>query len=139
MTLDCFFSHAPAHQDDRRADIENLSRQSQLNCAADFGVKRLLLSLNPDDLPKQQAFPLKAISVWAGKEIMTSNTGSSIRYHTHKHLAREEFSVAGVLTFQLFDRVDWEIVHSALRTHDSTKNVPGLGMQAGLGDCRHSK
>ncbi len=79
MTLDCFFSHAPAHQDDRRADIENLSRQSQLNCAADFGVKRLLLSLNPDDLPKQQAFPLKAISVWAGKEkIMMSDTGSSI-------------------------------------------------------------
>jgi hypothetical protein len=35
---------------------------------ADFGMTRVLLSLNSDDLPKQQAFPLKAISVWAGKQ-----------------------------------------------------------------------
>jgi hypothetical protein len=46
---------------------------------------------------------------------MTSDTGSSIRYHTHKHHAREELAAAGVLTFQpQFDRVDWEVVHSAL-------------------------
>jgi hypothetical protein len=47
---------------------------------------------------------------------MTSNTGSSIRYHAHKHLAREELAAAGVLTFQQFNRVDWEGVHSALTT-----------------------
>jgi hypothetical protein len=81
-----------------------------------FWRKEVLLSQNPDDLPKQQAFPLEAISVWAGKEKMTSDTGSSIRYHAHKHLAREELAAAGVLTFQQFDRVDWEIVHSALTT-----------------------
>ena len=69
MTFDCFFSYVPAHQDNRE-DFENLSRQSQLNCTADFGAKRVLLSQSPDDLPKQQAFPLKAISVWAGKEKM---------------------------------------------------------------------
>ena len=54
--------------------------------------------------------------MWAGKEKMMSDTGSSIRYHTHKHLAREESAVAGVLTVQQFDRVDWEVVHSALMT-----------------------
>ncbi len=45
---------------------------------------------------------------------MMSDTGSSIRYHAHKNLAREEFDVAGVLSFQQYDRVDWETVHSAL-------------------------
>jgi len=115
MTFDRLFSHVPAHQDDRE-DFDNLSRQSQLNCAADFGAKRVLLSQNPGDLPKHQAFPLEAISVWAGKEKMTSDTGSGIRYHAHKHLAREEVAAAGVLTVQQFDRVDWEVVHSALVT-----------------------
>jgi hypothetical protein len=65
MTFDCLFLYVPAHQDNKE-DFESLSRQSQLNCTADFGVKRVLLSLS-DDLPKQQAFPLEAISVRAGK------------------------------------------------------------------------
>ena len=79
MRFDCLFSHVPAHQDDRE-DFENLSRQSQLNSAADFGTKRVILSQNLFDLPKQQAFPLEAISMWAGKEKMTSDLGISIRY-----------------------------------------------------------
>jgi hypothetical protein len=115
MTFDHLFLHVPAHQVNRE-DFEHLSLQSQLNCVADFGAEQVLLSLNLDDLPKQQAFPLKAISVWAGKEKMTSNTGSSIRYHAHKHLAREEIDAAEVMIFQQFDQVDWEIVHSALAT-----------------------
>ncbi len=61
MTLDCLFSHVSAHQDDRE-DFENLLQQAQLNCAADFGAKRVLLSLDPDNLPRQCT-----ISVWAGK------------------------------------------------------------------------
>jgi hypothetical protein len=47
---------------------------------------------------------------------MTSDMGSSIMYHTHKHLAREKLTAAGVLTFQQFDQVDWEVVHSAITT-----------------------
>ncbi len=115
MTFDCLFLHVSTHQDNREG-YENLSRQAQLNCAANFGAKQVLLRLNPDDLPRQQAFPLEAISVWAGREKMMSDMGSSIRYHMHKNLAREEFDAAGVLSFQQFDRVDWEIVHSALTT-----------------------
>jgi len=115
MTFDRLFSHVPTHQGDRE-DFENLSRQSQLNCASDFGAKRVLLSQTSDNLPKQQAFPLEAISVWAGKEKMTSDTGRSIRYHAHKHLTRKELATAGVLTVQQFNRVDWEVVHSALVT-----------------------
>jgi hypothetical protein len=115
MSFDRLFSHVPAHQDDRE-DFENLSREAQLNCACDFGAKRVLLNHNPDDLPRQQQFPLEPISVWAGREKMTSDTGSSVRFHAHKNLAGKEFNAAGILTLQQFSRVDWEIVHSALTT-----------------------
>jgi hypothetical protein len=47
---------------------------------------------------------------------MTSDTGSSVRFHAHKNLARKEFNAAGILSLQQFSRVDWEIVHSALTT-----------------------
>ena len=115
MSFDRLFSHVSAHQDDKE-DFAKLSRESQLNCACDFGAKRVLLNLNPDDLPKQQQFPLEAISVWAGKEKMTSDTGSSVRFHAHKNLARTEFEAAGILSHQQFSRVDWEIVHGSLTT-----------------------
>ncbi len=115
MSFDRLFSHVSAHQDDKEG-FEKLSRESQLNCACDFGAKRVLLNLNPDDLPKQQQLPLEAISVWAGKEKMTSDTGSSVRFHAHKNLARTEFEAAGILSHQQFSRVDWEIVHGSLTT-----------------------
>ncbi len=115
MTFDHLFSHVSAHQDDRE-EFENLSQQAQLNCACDFGTKRILLRQNPDDLPRQQLFPLEAISIWAGKEKMTSDTGSSVRFHAHKNQALEEFDAAGILSFQQFTRVDWEIIHDVLTT-----------------------
>jgi hypothetical protein len=84
MSFDRLFSHVPAHQDDRE-DFESLSQEAQLNCACIFGAKWVLLNHNPDDLPRQQQFPLEPISVWAGREKMTSYTGSSVRFHTHKN------------------------------------------------------
>jgi hypothetical protein len=101
MTFDCLFSHVSAHQDDIE-EFENLLHEAQLNCVCDFDAKQVLLSQNPDDLPRQQQFPLKPISVWAGKEKMTSDTGSSVRFHAHKTLAQEEFNAAGILSFQKF-------------------------------------
>ncbi len=50
MSFNCLFLHVSAHQDDRQ-DFEKLSHQAQLNCAADFGAKQVLLELNPYDLP----------------------------------------------------------------------------------------
>jgi hypothetical protein len=98
MTFDRLFLHVSSHQDDRE-DYDNLSRQAQLNCAANFGIKRVLLRLNPDNLPMKQTFPLEAISVWAGREKMTSDTGSSIRYHVHKNLTREDLTWLGYCHF----------------------------------------
>ncbi len=68
------FSHVLAHQDNR-TKIKDLTRPAQLNCTVDFGAKRALLKLDALDLSRQQSFPLEAISVFAGQEKMTLNTG----------------------------------------------------------------
>ena len=107
------YSHVSAHQDDRTR-WENLSREEQLNCAADFGAKRVLLSLEADRLPRQQKFPLEAVCVWAGREKMTSDTGHYIRYHANLQLARGEMAAASLLTTTQFDLVDWQMVHKTL-------------------------
>jgi hypothetical protein len=109
------FSHLSAHQDDW-TKFDNLLRKAQLNCTVDFGAKRALLSLDANDLPRQQKFPLEAICVWARGEKMTSDTGHHIRYHAHCHLEQGEFAAAGVLTNMQFDFIDWQMVHNTLST-----------------------
>ena len=109
------FSHISAHQVDN-GNFDDLSRPAQLNCAVNFDAKRALLSLNADDLPRQQPFPLETVNVWAGNEKLTSDTGHCIRFHAHLRLAREEFDSAGIFTNSQFDKVDWEIVHRTLTT-----------------------
>ena len=99
------FSHILAHQDDR-TKFEDLTRPARLNCVVDFGAKRALLKLDSLDLPHQQPFPLEAISVFAGQEKMTLDTGPYLQYFSHLQLAREEFSVAGILSHTQFDQVD---------------------------------
>ncbi len=101
MSFDRHFSHVSAHQDDRE-EFESLSQEAQLNCACNFGAKRVPLNHNPDNLPRQQQFPLEPISVWAGREKMTSDTRSSVRFHAQKNLARNEFNAAGILSLQQF-------------------------------------
>ena len=99
------FSHVSAHQDDH-TKWENLSRAERLNCAADFGVKRVLLNLDANDLPWQQRFPLETICAWTGREKMTSDTMHHIQFHAHLQLARKEFYEAKVLTTVQFDLID---------------------------------
>ena len=115
LSFTCIFSHVSAHQDNRKK-FDDLSRPAQLNCAVDFGAKRALLRLNPVELPCQRSFPLETVSVWAGKEKLTPDTGYFIRYHAHKQLAREEFDSAKLLSYSQFEKVDWEIVHRTLTT-----------------------
>ena len=107
------FSCVSAHQDDR-TKWENLTHAEKLNCAADFGAKKILLNLEADDLLCQQRFPLEAICAWAGKEKMTLDTGHHIRYHAHAQFAREEFDAANILHPVQFDLVDWQMVHHTL-------------------------
>ena len=68
MTFDQLFSHVPMHQDDKE-NFDTLSRQSQLNCAANFGTQRVLLSLDPDDIPGSKHF------VWTQRKSEGSQKG----------------------------------------------------------------
>jgi hypothetical protein len=52
MSFDRLFSHVSAHQDDKD-EFDSLSRGAQLNCACNFGAKRILLNLNSDELTRQ--------------------------------------------------------------------------------------
>ena len=109
------FSHVSAHQDDH-TKWENLSQAERLNCAADFGAKRVLLNLDANDLPRQQRFPLETICAWTGREKMTSDTMHHIRFHAHLQLARKEFYEAKVLTTVQFDLIDWKMIYNTLST-----------------------
>ncbi len=113
LSFKCLFPHVSAHQDNR-TKWENLSRMKKLNCAADFGAKRVLLNLDANELPCQERFPLEAICASADREKMTLDTGHHIRYHAHRQLAREEFDAAKVLTTAQFDLVNWQMVHITL-------------------------
>ncbi len=63
MSFDCLFLHVSAHQDNRE-EFESLSREAQLNCAyATSGAKRVLLTHNLDNLPRQRQFRLDPIGV----------------------------------------------------------------------------
>jgi len=55
MSFDHLFLHISAHQDNRD-EFESRSQEAQLNCACNFGAKRVLLNHIPDDLPRQQQF-----------------------------------------------------------------------------------
>jgi hypothetical protein len=107
------FSHVSAHRDNH-TKWENLFHAEKLNCAANFGAKRVLLNLDAHKLPHQERFPLEAICAWAGKEKMTLDTGHHIQYHAHRQLAREEFDAERVLTTAQFNLVDWQMVHITL-------------------------
>ena len=110
------FTHVSVHQDNW-TKFENLPREAQLNWAVDFGAKRALLSVYANDLPWQQKFPLEqAICVWAGREKMTLDMGHHIWYDAHRHLAWEEFVMAGMLYNTQFNFVDWQMGHNTLST-----------------------
>ena len=117
-----FYSHVRAHQDDKE-DYQDLSRPSQLNVNMDYNAKQTLLDLRPTDLPRQQAFPLEPVCIFAGLWKITADMGPQVRYLAHLQLARQKFHQMNILDAHVFDLVDWEIVHKTLH------NVPKLFQQ----------
>ena len=107
--------HVAAHQDNNM-DFGLLSRKSQLNCACNYAAKRILLDLCPLDIPQQKRLPLEAVSVWAGKEKISTDQVHRLRYYAHRQLAQEEFAGANILTNHQFEKVDWEMVHWTLNS-----------------------
>ncbi len=82
LTFDREFKHVKAHQDDKEA-FHTLLRESQLNCACNYGAKKKVHDQTPGQLPKQLPFLLEPICMFVGKEKMTLDTAKIVRYEAH--------------------------------------------------------
>ena len=114
MTFKRIFSHVKAHQDDGEAYC-NLTRESQLNCQMDYHAKRAIWETTEQHNITARAFPLEPISIFLGKNKLTSGKGERLRFWAHKQLAKTRFYDAKIL-FEEFDLIDWESVHTALHS-----------------------
>lgn len=85
-----FFTHVKARQDEVE-EWTALTRQSQLNCGCDARAKKKLLFSDPPDSVRQQPCPLEPMTLFVGDEKITSQTGSLIRFMTHRQEARVLF------------------------------------------------
>jgi hypothetical protein len=82
----------------------------------DFNAKRVLLDIQPMNLPSQHAFPLEPVCTFAGPTKITANTGQHLWYWAHRRLAKERFYQMDIMYSQQFELVDWEMVYSQLNS-----------------------
>ena len=114
FAFDKKYIHVPAHQDDTE-EFETLTRQSQLNCIMDHWAKECILNRRSNGLRTTQLpLPLEVITVYAGKDKVTSQAGAVLGFWAHKANARALFSARRILDPPDFDAVDWDMVHTTL-------------------------
>ena len=113
LTFQRVFEHVDAHQDDR-GSYASLPQPEQLNFLMDRKAKQEIWNVDPDNLPRQESFPLESLCVFLGKEKMSSDTGAGIRFWAHKQRAVEVFWNQKIILPNQFKEVDWEMVHPEL-------------------------
>ena len=113
LSFTCRYAHVKAHQDDH-LPYSLLERPSQLNCLMDGAAKSVIWGMEGTNLPTQEVFPLEPVSVFVGKEKMTSDTGADIRFWAHRRLAEAVFFKRGILDPPQFRQVAWKIVYDVL-------------------------
>ena len=110
----CSFHHVAAHQDDS-TPFHLLDRVAQLNCLMDEKAKAALRKLSMDTIQlQQQDFHMEPILIFAGKEKVTSDSGSLVRFWAHRQLARSFFVEKKILDTEAFDLVDWKAYYAAM-------------------------
>jgi hypothetical protein len=107
------YAHVKAHQDDKE-EYENLTRPAQLNVHCDGMAKNEIWGFSGKEMPRQRCFPLEPISVWVGKDKMTSDTSKALRFWVHKQLAEQTLCSLGLLTPTQFGEVAWKQIYDAL-------------------------
>ena len=86
----------------------------------DMGVKRVICGLGDDELPPKEVFQLEPMSVFVGRENMTSDTLERIRYWAHRQLAKQTFHSLKTLNPEEFKEVAWRQIY------DTLHNVPRM-------------
>jgi hypothetical protein len=107
------FSHVKAHQDDGQAYGE-LPCETQLNCHMDYLAKTVIHGAQPDLDARTRRFPLKPLCVFLGRNKLSSDKRANLKFWAHKQFLRTRFHKAGILHTHQFDKVNWEIMHTAL-------------------------
>ena len=79
-------------------------------------AKNTIWGFSGKEMPKQRCFPLELISVWVGKDKMTSDTSKALRFWVHKQLAEQTICSLGLLTPTQFGEVAWKQIYGSL--HD---------------------
>ena len=113
LTFGCRYNHVRAHQDEI-ALLAYLSRPAQLNCYMDGLAKTTIWSQDPDELPRQDSFPLEPVAVYINKQKITSGKGEEVHFGVHKILAEEVFYEQGILCGEQFHAIAWREVYEAL-------------------------
>ena len=106
------YSHVKAHQDDNGA-FKNMPRHAQLNVYCDSMDKHEIWELS-EELPCQKSFPLEPVTVWIGKDKLSSDTADSLRFWVHKQLVGKRFYHLNILSPQQFKEIARKQVHDAL-------------------------
>ena len=80
----------------------------------DGKAKQEIRKIDPDNLPRQEAFPLESLCIFLRKEKISSDTGARICFWVHKQRSGGLFRNHKILLPDQFKEVDWEMVYSAL-------------------------
>jgi hypothetical protein len=111
----CSFYHVEAHQDDS-TPFQLLDRPAQLNCMMDTKAKEAIRRLHQGrTIPLQRPFPMEPLTIFAGTEKITTDSGEVVQFCAHKQLARPIFAKRKVLDGEAFALVEWKSFWEALR------------------------
>ena len=68
-----------------------------MNCICDGMTKGVVWGLAGEKVPKQSMFPLEAVAVYVGEDKLSSDMSKYVRFHAHKHVAKEAFAKLRIL------------------------------------------
>ena len=105
LTFGVCYEHVDAHQDDGK-DFALLKRPAQLNCVCDGMTKGVVWGLVGEKMPKKCAFPLEAVAVYVGEDKLSSDMSKVVRFHVHRHIAKEVYAKLRILDESQFEEVE---------------------------------
>lgn len=82
----------------------------------DEKAKAAIRKLHADSIPPQREFPMEPLAIYAGKDKITTESGSFIRFWAHRQLAKSYFAGKQVLDPAAFEQVDWKNYYAVMRS-----------------------
>jgi hypothetical protein len=80
----------------------------------DYHAKKAIWDTGPADDEITQWFLLEPVCVLLGRNKLTLHKGEALSFWVNRQIARKTFHKLNVLHAHIFDKADWECVHSSL-------------------------